>query len=271
MDIIAMTARLKDGSFNDVDTKSKQAWQLFHESLEPVEVVIPFASKIADHIRRGPNPQISMRRAFNRVLMIIQTVACAYQHQRDRDDNDQVVATISDYWMALQIVREAFRENMTNQSDETGRRLNFIVKQGLVQFKSLAAEWKISKGAVSGVVKSLVNKGILIWCDKDGKEYDDDSELNRAKRSGTAYIKANEHFDFFGLPTPFELTGDWEWAESGELLELYDLKLNARDMDEIEVSEEDSTIESLLDEEFFPFGNRPDCELSLEELAREDI
>ena len=42
-------------------------------------------------------------------------------------------------------------------------------------------------------------------------------------------------------------------------------------MDDIEVSETDSTIEDLLDDEFFPFGNKPDCELSLEELAREDI
>jgi hypothetical protein len=271
MDIIAMTARLKDGSFNDVDINFKQAWQLFHESLEPVEVVIPFASKIADHIRRGPHPQISMRRAFKRVLMIIQTVACAYQHQRQRDNEDRVIANISDYWMALQIVREAFRENLTNQSDETERRLDFIVKQGLVQFKSLAAEWNLSKGAVSGLVKSLVEKGILIWCDREGKEFDNNAELNKAKRSGSAYIKANEHYDFFGLPTPFEVTGDSRWGKGGEMLELYDLKLNARDMDEIEGYEEDSTIDDLFDEGFFPFGNGADCELSLEELVREDV
>lgn len=271
MDIIAMTARLKDGSFKDVDIKSKQAWQLFHESLEPVEVVIPFASNVADHIRQGPNPQISMRRAFKRVLMIVQTVACAYQHQRERDDEDRVVAKISDYWMALQIVREAFRENLTNKSDETERRLDFIVKEGLVQFKSLAAEWNISKGAVSGVVKNLVNKGILIWCDKEGREYDDDAELNKAKRSGTAYIKANEHYDFFGLPTPFELTGDSAWDEVGELLELYDLKLNTRDMEDIESSEEDSSIDDLFDDGFYPFGYNPDKELSLEELVRENV
>jgi hypothetical protein len=261
-----MTAKLKDGSFNDVDTQSKQAWQLYHESLEPVEVVIPFASQIADHIRRGPKPPISMRRAFKRVLMIIQTVACAYQHQRERDDEDRVVAEISDYWMALQIVREAFRENLTNQSDETEKRLDFIVKQGLVQFKSLAAEWNISKGAVSGWVKSLVNKGILIWCDKNGKEYDNDAELSKAKRSGTAYIKANEHYDFFGLPTPFELTGDSRWSEDGELLELYDLKLNARALDDI-----DSMNDDLFDDGFYPFGYSPDKELSLEELVRENV
>ena len=93
-----------------------------------------------------------------------------------------MIANISDYWMALQIVREAFRENLTNQSDETERRLNFIVKQGLVQFKSLAAEWNLSKGAVSGWVKSLVEKGILIWCDEDGREYRDDAELKKSKR-----------------------------------------------------------------------------------------
>jgi biotin operon repressor len=203
--------------------------------------------------------------------MIIQTVACAHQHQRERDDEDRVVAKIRDYWMALQIVKEAFRENLTNQSDETEKRLDFIVKQSLVQFKSLAAEWNISKGAVSGWVKSLVEKGILIWCDKDGREYDNNADLNRAKRSGTAYIKVNEHYDFFGLPTPFELTGDSKWGEGGDLLELYDLKLNARDMDDIESSEEDSGIEDLFDEGFYPFGNGPDCKLSLEELVRENV
>jgi hypothetical protein len=271
MDIIAMTAKLKDGSFKGVDTNFKQAWQLFHESLEPVEVVIPFASKIADHIRRGPMPPISMRRAFKRVLMIVQTVACAYQHQRERDDEDRVIAKISEYWMALQIVKEAFRENLTNQSDETERRLNFIVKKGLVQFKSLAAEWNISKGAVSGLVKKLVNKGILIWCDKEGKEYDDDAKLNKAKRSGTAYIKANEHYDFFGLPTPFELTGDSAWDEDGEMLELYDLKLNARDTNHMESYEEESKIDDLFDEEFFGFENGLGRNMSLEDLVKEDI
>jgi len=67
------------------------------------------------------------------------------------------------------------------------------------------------------------------------------------------------------------LTGDSRWGDGGELLELYDLKLNARDLDEIDSSEADSTIDDLFDEGFFPFGNEADCELSLEELASEDV
>ena len=95
--------------------------------------------------------------------------------------------------------------------------------------------------------------------------------MNKAKRSGSAYIKANEHYDFFGLPTPFELTGDSRWGEGGELLELYDLKLNARDLNEVDGLEEDSSIDDLFDDEFFGFENGLGRNMSLEDLIKEDI
>jgi hypothetical protein len=60
-------------------------------------------------------------------------------------------------------------------------------------------------------------------------EFSDDAVLKKAKRSGAAYIKINDAFNFddvTGLPTPFELTGNPRWSEGGDLYHLYDLALD---------------------------------------------
>jgi len=51
----------------------------------------------------------------------------------------------------------------------------------------------------------LISKGVLIWCDERGGQFQDMESLEKAKRSGNAYVRINGNF---GLPTPYELTGD---------------------------------------------------------------
>jgi DNA primase len=80
--IMSMTARIKDGSFDGVDAKTAHTWKLFHSMLIPVGVVIPFAGQISAYIQQGSKLPIATRRAFNRVMAIIQTVTCAYQYDR---------------------------------------------------------------------------------------------------------------------------------------------------------------------------------------------
>ncbi len=72
---------------------------------------------------------------------------------------------------------------------------------------------------------------MIEWCDGDGYHFVDDKTLKKAKHQGTAYLKATETYQnetVRGLPTPFDLTGDSRWGEGGDLLELYDLKLEKR-------------------------------------------
>jgi len=104
-----MIAEQKAGIFEGLDPKKAHAWKLFHESLKPVDVVVPFAPSIMDFIEQTPHLPIATRRAANRVLTVIQTIACAYQHQRKRDSKDRIIAEIADYSMAHQIVQDAFR------------------------------------------------------------------------------------------------------------------------------------------------------------------
>ncbi|MCK7503054.1 MAG: hypothetical protein MZV70_02420 [Desulfobacterales bacterium] len=127
-------------------------------------------------------------------MAIIQTVACAYQYQRQSDSKGRLVAEIGDYWMALQIVRESFRENLGQQSKEAEHRIKFIREKGPVHYNALKSEWGVSKGALSSWVRSKVYDGLLVWCDEDGGEFADEAFLKKAKHSGTAYLKINDTY-----------------------------------------------------------------------------
>ena len=83
--IMSITAKIKEGRFEGVDKAAQEAWKHFHSMLKPTDVVIPFAGQISDYLQRGERLPIAARRAFNRVMAIIQTVVCAYQFQRSRD------------------------------------------------------------------------------------------------------------------------------------------------------------------------------------------
>ncbi len=229
--IISMSALQKTGEFMGPDAVKYSTWKEFHKSLKPVMVVIPFASRLAEFITRSDIVPISTRRAFNRVLTVIQSVACAHQYQRKRDSKNNLVAEIADYWMALQIVSEAFRENMGLQDRKTEERLVIIEESGPITPKALAEKFGVAASAVSQWTKRKVKEGILTWCNENGDFFIDERELKKAKHTGTAYLKITDSYNpakATGLPTPYELTGDADWNEGGKLLKLYDLELDKR-------------------------------------------
>lgn len=230
-DIIEMTANQKTGDFEGLNQKNIDSWKAYHGSLKPVEVIIPFAPKIADFIKKSKIVPISTRRAFNRVLIMIQTVTCSYQYQRQNDDQGRIIAEIADYWISLQIVQDAFRENMGKQSKKTEEYIAEIKEKGTVSQKELVDKFGVSKQSISLWAKKQIEDGILTWCREDGNGFADEKDLKRAKHSGKAFltiIDDQTSLDTSGLPTPYELTSDQEWNEDGKLLIRYDLKLNGR-------------------------------------------
>ena len=70
--------------------------------------------------------------------------------------------------------------------------------------KDLAKVTCVSVAAISQWMKPMVEKGVLIWCGESGDEFSDITSLEKAKRSGKAFIKVA---GFSCLPTPFELLG----------------------------------------------------------------
>ena len=229
--ILEMIGDQRAGKFEGLDAKTISSFKLFHLSLKPVDVIIPFAPDIVRFINRLSSVPIATRRAAKRVMSVIQTIACAYQHQRPRDQRSRVLAEIADYWMAFQVVQGAFRENMGAQDKKTEKYLEAIKEKERITPGNLAKMFGVSGAAISGWIGKRREVGMVEWCDNEGYYFIDDKALETAKHKGTAYLKIAETYDcetLTGLPTPYQLTGDPRWNEGGDLLELYDLELEKR-------------------------------------------
>jgi hypothetical protein len=211
---------MASGTGNGVDQKTLDAWKLFYQSLESVPVVIPYAADIAAFInRRGALP-IASRRAFKRVLATIKTIALIHQRQRSRDDMGNVIAEYADYALAYQLIGDSFRESLGEGQRYTDERIRLIEKEGPITPRALSEKTGVSTAAISQWLRPMIEKGVLIWCDEKGLGFEDVAVLEKAKRSGKAYLMvAGGRF----LPTVYELTGDARWVECGELWKLYDL------------------------------------------------
>lgn len=239
-EIIMMTANQKSGNLQRLDERVIKTWMAFHASLKPVSVDIPYAPKIAEMVagkkdtdedKNGKLP-LTSRRAFKRLMNVIQSIACAYQCQRKRGDNGEVIAEIADYHMALQIVDQAFRESMGEKNPKTKKWLEYIDKEGKVSHKSLGQNFGVASGTVTDWIKKMVKDNSIIWCDADGFQFADDNALKKAKPAGKAFLRISnvyQKMDIKKLPSPFELTGNTEWDKEGKLYQLYDLHLDKKE------------------------------------------
>jgi hypothetical protein len=184
-------------------------------------VVIPFAGKLADHVTLNSDLPVSARRAFKRLISVIKTIVLFHQHQRQRDEEDRAIAEMPDYFLAYQLFDESFRESVGDGKQYVDDRIRIIERKGLITMKDLSGIEGVSVPTLTEWVGQRVSKGLLVWCDGEGKVFHDEASLNRAKHSGKAFIRLAYPC---GLPSPFDLTGDSRWEEGGELFEMYDLK-----------------------------------------------
>ncbi len=70
--------------------------------LKQVDVVIPFADRIS---RRFPPDRVEARRAFPKLLSMIQAVCLLHQFQRETDEQGRLIATEADYRIARQLLQ----------------------------------------------------------------------------------------------------------------------------------------------------------------------
>jgi len=232
--IISQTAEIASGMLQPVDEKVINAWKHFYRSLDSVDVVIPFAPDISNYVAQSGALPLSARRAFKRVISGIKTIALLHQFQREKDEYGRIVAEMSDYAIAYQLMKDAFLEGLGREKRYTDRRLELIYKEGIITAKRISEMTGVTGAAISQWLKSLINKGILAWCDEEGEEFPDVKLLEKAKRSGKAFIKVA---NFNRLPTPFELTGNPDWDIDGELYRQYDLGFESTDTDVLDLDE----------------------------------
>ena len=226
--ILAKTAAIAANGTPGIDKKQIAAWQKFHKTLKPAQVIIPFAQDISSRVVSASLLPLDARRSFKRLLSLIKAIAILYQAQREKNPSDQIIAEVADYHMAYQILAEIFEESIANQNGTDEKRLQSISPSIPVQMKTLTQQWGVSKNAVSKWLKRFVKDGFISWCNQKGKPFPTETALKKAKYAGNAYVLATQkQQQTLGilLPTAWELANAPRWKVGGELWSVYDLKL----------------------------------------------
>jgi hypothetical protein len=185
-----------------------------------------YAPGISNYVAQIGSLPLSARRAFKRAISGIKTLALMHQFQREKNEYGRIIAEMSDYAIAYQLMKDAFLEGLGQEKRSTYRRFELIYKEGIITAKRISEITGVTGAAISQWMKPFILKGVLIWCDEHGIQFPDKESLSKAKRSGNAYVKMNGPF---GLPSPYDLTGDDRWDTNGELYREYDLDLDDGD------------------------------------------
>ena len=223
IDIIEQTAQAASGNSITIDENIIRAYQHYHDSLISAEVVIPYAGGIASFVSRNGSLPLSARRSFKRVLSAIKTMTLIYQKQRSRDEQGRFIADYSDYAIVYQLLEESFAESLGSFKRYTDDRIQMIEKVDRITPRALSEKSGVSTAAISQWSKPFIEKGVLTWCDETGVEFSDDLALEKAKRSGKAFLCVAGSKS---LPSPFQLTGDPRWDKDGDLYAAYNLHLD---------------------------------------------
>ena len=126
-------------------------------------------------------------------------------------------------------------ESLGEGKKYTDERIKIIEKNGMISSKDLSKVTGVSVAAISQWMKPWIDKGVLTWCDEKGDEFENIKSLEKAKRSGNAFIRVAS---FNCLPTPYQLTGDKRWDKDGDLYKQYDLEFDEDNAERVVVFNE---------------------------------
>lgn len=118
-EVLARRAREAAGTADVASEDDLGIWRAVVEMLEPADVVIPWAERLAEGF---PTGAVRARRDFPRVLALVEASALLHQRQRPRDDAGRVVATADDWEAVYPLVQEVLGPSMTG-INEVARKL----------------------------------------------------------------------------------------------------------------------------------------------------
>lgn len=118
-------------------------WQYLQNELRPLNVCILYAGWLSEHT---PNKPIRMRRDFSKLLALIEIIAILHQHQRYVRKDGILVASLSDYFMARELVDKVFQASLFGINEKV---------KGLVNGVRSLYEKKLDRGDQEPSVKPL--------------------------------------------------------------------------------------------------------------------
>lgn len=160
----AIAEAASSGNHRQIDTRP---WQVLQRKLEPHEVVLPFASAIAELLKTTSLPADStrLRRDFTRLLNLIKVITLLYQKQRERTEESEVLATLNDYRMAYELVAAPFAESVSELSPKALKLAKAIHKihgteWGLIKVKDLMGHLRWSRPTVHAYLPQVEAAGL---------------------------------------------------------------------------------------------------------------
>lgn len=139
-----------------------EPWLALQRWLEPREVTIPFAQRLAEAI---PPIAVRLRRDFSAVLGLIRAHCLLHQATREEDDAGRLIATVEDYAIVRDLVADLLAAGIGAGVSEATRETVEAVErigpsEGVTQ-KALAAELALDKSAVSRRVSVAIREGYM--------------------------------------------------------------------------------------------------------------
>jgi hypothetical protein len=130
------------------------------------QVVIPFASQLAALF---PAKLIRARRDFPQLLALIEASAILHQQQRERDDQERIIASEADYRIVYDLAAPVFgaaaSEGVTPAVRETVATVAELTKDtdgGTISAHALGTALKLGKAAISRRVGLTLKGGFLV-------------------------------------------------------------------------------------------------------------
>ena len=161
--------KLKAGQVrtNDQDFK---VWQIADHMIKPLDVVIPYAKKLADLF---PVHEERFMRDFDKLLTLIRSSALWHQHQRERDGDGRVIASEEDYRIVYSL-RELISQTITSVSQPVRKFIEKIAsisgpEGGWVDREKVRTELSVSPATVKRHVKAAL-EGDYIDANGRGKK-----------------------------------------------------------------------------------------------------
>jgi hypothetical protein len=128
-------------------------------------VSIPFGHALADII---PPSAVRMRRDFDRLLSVIEAIALLRQFQRERDQQERIVATLEDYqtarWLLEDIFSASVNDGLTPAVRETVQTVEELLKISgpTVSESQLVKQLGLAKSTIHYRVRRAIHGGWLV-------------------------------------------------------------------------------------------------------------
>ncbi|MEI8022314.1 MAG: HTH domain-containing protein, partial [Schlesneria sp.] len=158
--LLADAKQVKGESTGERRDQVRKEFQCLHRLLVPLEVVIPYAERLAELF---PDEPLEVRRSFGHLTSMVQTITLLHQYQRERDEVGRIVAQPDDYFLARLLLDEVFGQSLGRKASEGLKRFVVRVRKftGEHTAKELAQAMNMSERTAREHLTELLERGVI--------------------------------------------------------------------------------------------------------------